>query len=202
MINEGPWQLCRSADAVGKTKGGGVGFPWWTHPLPIPLLIAKGLFVSQLTELILWFPFLPACLIGAQDKEVRRMKGGGLTPRARLVADLEGRGRLIVKLYHFRVMFHQVDCAQLDLTLELDGDAHLAGRKEARHIPSASLCAACWWRKANARNHINGFGRQMQGLAPTLEFCRIHRFSSSAVCRSLPTGEKVGDSVPGKGLAP
>ena len=156
------------------TEAGSIRCPWWTNPLAITLLRAKGSFGGSLAELVLWFPFLPACLISAQDEEVRRMKRGGLAPRAGLVTELEGRSRLIVELHHSRVIFHQGDRAQFDLTLEWDGDAHLAGRKEARHIKSARLRSAGRRRKAAARNQINGFGWQMQSLAPALKFLQTH----------------------------
>jgi len=78
-------------DTIGKTEAGSIRCPWWTNQLPITLLIAKGSFFGELAELVLWFPFLPACLIGAQDEEVRRMKRGGLAPGAGLVTELEGR---------------------------------------------------------------------------------------------------------------
>src|SRR5207245_543529 len=45
---------------------------------------------------------------------------------------------------------------------------------EARHIPSALLRSAGRRRKAAARNQINGFGWQMQSLAPALKFLQTH----------------------------
>src|SRR2546430_15991165 len=81
IVNEGTRQFSRRTDPVGKAEGGCVLFPWWTVPVPIMLLIAKRLFFGQLAELFLWFPFLPARLGLADDKEVGRMKVRRSAPR-------------------------------------------------------------------------------------------------------------------------
>ena len=94
--------------------------------MPIALLVAKWLFLGQFAELFLWLPLLPARLIFANDEEIRRMKVCCLAPRGCLIAQLKGR-RLIVELLHLFVVVHQVDSTQFDgMTLELDGNTHLA----------------------------------------------------------------------------
>src|SRR5260221_11524564 len=120
IVNAGARQFCRRTHPVGKTEGGCVLFPRWAVPAPLTLLITERLFVGQLVELLFRLPFLPAHLVFANHKEIRRMKGRRLAPGGRLIAELEGR-RLIVELLYLRVVFHQVDRTEFDgMALELD----------------------------------------------------------------------------------